>query len=71
MHKQKLKMILIELLLNNLRQEQFLMLMVMELQMLADLDLYKEQLFEFKGNRMGYYMEMSNGNDYWSYVRHD
>ena len=29
-----------------------------------DLDLYKEQLFEFKGNRMGYYMEMSNGNDF-------
>ena len=29
-----------------------------------DLDLYKEQLYEFKGIRMGYYMEMSNGNDF-------
>ena len=29
-----------------------------------DMDLYKAQLFEFKGTRMGYYMEMSNGNDF-------
>ncbi|MDA7779231.1 putative Ig domain-containing protein, partial [Candidatus Pelagibacter sp.] len=28
-----------------------------------DMDLYKAQLFEFKGTRMGYYMEMSDGND--------
>ena len=28
-----------------------------------DMDLYKEQLFEFKGTRMGYLMEMSNGSD--------
>jgi hypothetical protein len=27
------------------------------------MDLYKAQLFEFKGTRMGYYMEMSDGND--------
>ena len=30
---------------------------------LTDLDLYKAQLYEFKGFRMGYYMEMSAGND--------
>ena len=30
---------------------------------LTDLDLYKAQLYEFKGSRMGYYMEMSAGND--------
>ena len=28
-----------------------------------DMDLYKAQLFDFKGTRMGYYMEMSDGND--------
>ena len=29
-----------------------------------DMDLYKQQLFDFKGTRMGYYMEMSDGNDF-------
>ena len=28
-----------------------------------DMDFYKAQLFEFKGTRMGYYMEMSDGDD--------